>query len=351
MFKAKHFSGQVLGLSALVLAIGAFTLVNQSHAEKPMKVRWLIAHQPATAFRRAAKTFNEELKKETNGQMEIVVLEPKDVGSKTDNVEPRKIFQLLANGDVELSQTVTTGIGELEPNFYVLDLPFLFQSHEHATRVLEGKVGHELLASLEKDKVHGLAFTYSGGFRVIPSTDRAIHSVKDFRGLRVRTTNSPVAQATLRQLGAIPVPLSLEQGQSALNYGDVDAAETTYIRVTSVIGDHSKYLNETQHSLFLTSILASSRFYKSLTPAQQGALERAAVAAARIERQDSVADGVLVKKEFMKQGVKVVKMSKADEKAFHAKMKPVYEKFEPMFGKTLIEEIKAEAKPGKSQAL
>jgi tripartite ATP-independent transporter DctP family solute receptor len=308
-------------------------------AAGPMQVRWLMAHEPADAFRRAAKTFAAQLDKETHGQMQLVVLTPKDFGVNAGTMPTQEIFKLLASGDVELSQTITTGIGDIEPNFFVLDLPFLFRDHQHAAKVLEGKVGTELLASLEKDKIHGLAFTYSGGFRVIPSTDRPINSVEDFKGMKVRTTNSPVAQETLRELGATPVNLGLTDSQTALDKGTINAAETTYIRVTSVIGERSKYLNETYHSLFLTSILASDKFYKSLSQENREALKRAAVAAARIEREDSVHDGEVVRGEFERQGVKVVRMSEANEKAFRAKVKPVYAKFEPVFGKALVEEI------------
>lgn len=171
---------------------------------KPIKVRWLIAHEPADAFRRAAKTFAEQLKIESKGQMELQVMMPKDFGSANGNIEPMEIFELLRDRKVELSQTVTTGIGMIEPTFWALDLPFLFRDHKHATKVLEGKVGTGLLASLEKSKMHGLAFTYSGGFRVVPSMSKAINSYADFKGMRVRTTNSPVAQATLEMLAALP---------------------------------------------------------------------------------------------------------------------------------------------------
>jgi len=236
---------------------------------------------------------------------------------------------------------VTSGVGEIEPNFYALDLPFLFRSHEHAAKVLDGKIGEHLLASLEKSQVRGLAFTYSGGYRVIPSLNRPLAAVKDFNGMRVRTTNSPVSQATLRQLGAVPVPLSLEDGHNAMSFGDIDAAETTYIRVTSVVGEKTKYLNETFHSLFLTSILASDKFYKSLSIENQDALKRAALKAAQIERQDSIDDGVKVKAAFEKQGVKVVRMSASEEKAFRAKVKPVYTKFQKVFEKSLVDDIVA----------
>jgi tripartite ATP-independent transporter DctP family solute receptor len=337
-----------LGSSLVIVAMSGLLFVGNLFAETapgtaahPIKVRWLIAHEPIDAFRRAAKTFSTELTKESHGQMALEILTPKDFGT-SDNMNVKKIFMLLRSGQVELSQTVTTGIGVVEPKFYVLDLPFLFKSHEHASRVLDGEIGHQLLASLDKTKVHGLAFTYSGGFRVVPSSGRAIKTADDFKGLNVRTTNSPVAQETLRLLGAKPIPLNIDDAKSALDSNKVDAAETTYIRIPNVAGENTKFINETHHSLFLTAILASRKFYDSLSQENREALARAAMSAAKIEREDSIADGEKAKADFSKKGVEIVEMSAANRTAFESRVQPVYKTFESMFGKDLIQSIIAQ---------
>ena len=337
-----------LGTSFVIVALSTLLFIGNSFADtasnlapKPIKVRWLIAHEPIDAFRRAAKTFSAELSKESHGQMTLEILTPKDFGS-SENMNPKKIFRLLRSGQVELSQTVTTGVGSIEPKFFVLDLPFLFKSHEHASRVLDGAIGHQLLASLDKTQVHGLAFTYSGGFRVVPSSNRAIHSADDFKGLNVRTTNSPVAQETLRLLGAKPVPMGINATKSALESNNVDAAETTYIRIPNVASDNTKFINETHHSLFLTAILASRKFYDSLSEENRGALSRAALSAAKIERQDSVDDGEKAKAAFQKKGVEIVEMSAANRTIFENRLQPVYKTFEGTLGKDLIQSILAQ---------
>lgn len=327
-------------LSTLMIFSGALA---HAEAAAPVKVRWLIAHEPIDAFRRAAKTFAERLAKESNGNMTLEVLTPKDVGSKTGNMNAKDIFRLLNEGKVELSQTVTTGIGTIEPKFFVLDLPFLFKDHEHASKVLDGKIGQNLLASLEKSHVRGLAFTYSGGFRVVPTTNRAIDTTESFKGMRVRTSNSPVAQETLRLLGAKPVPMFIDGAKEALEENKVDGAETTYVRIDSVAGPNTKFINNTQHSLFLTSILASSKFFNSLSPANQAALERAAMAAAKVEREDSIADGEKLKNEYIKKGVKVIDLPAAEMAKMEKQLQPVYKKFGPQFG-TMVEDIVAAQK-------
>ena len=59
-----------------------------------------------------------------------------------------------------------------------LDMPFIFEDHEHATRVLEGEVGEFLLDKItEKSNVRGMAFTYSGGFRNVLS-NKKVNSLK-----------------------------------------------------------------------------------------------------------------------------------------------------------------------------
>lgn len=332
-----------LSVVSAIATMSALALAGEQAKPKPRKIRWLIAHEPIDVFKRAAKNFNEALNKESGGTLELQVLTPSDVGQSDGNVPSKKIFHMLAAGKVDMSQTVTTGIGELEKKFWVLDLPFLFKNHEHAAKVLEGDVGQKLLASLEKDKLHGLAFTYSGGFRVIPSLSKGIHNVDDFKGLKVRTTNSPVAQETLKLLGAVPVETPLTAAKAKLEAKTVDAAETTYVRYNTVGSKDSKYVNETFHSLFLTALIAGDKFYSSLTPLEQQALRRAAIQAARIERADSLRDGEQVKQELLKNGHELVKMSDSDRKVFESKVQPVYQKFEPVFGKDLIQEIQNSA--------
>ena len=61
-------------------------------------------------------------------------------------------------------------------------MPFLFENHEHATRVLEGEVGEFLLDKITaKGNVRGMAFTYSGGFRNVLSSVK-VDSLKGLTG-------------------------------------------------------------------------------------------------------------------------------------------------------------------------
>jgi TRAP-type C4-dicarboxylate transport system substrate-binding protein len=84
-------------------------------------------------------------------------------------VTKHDLLDLMEQGKIEMSQMYTTWLAEgIEHDMLALEMPFIFEDHDHAARVLEGPVGEGLLEKItEKSNVRGMAFTYSGGFRNI----------------------------------------------------------------------------------------------------------------------------------------------------------------------------------------
>jgi TRAP-type C4-dicarboxylate transport system substrate-binding protein len=85
----------------------------------------------------------------------------------------------MKQGKIEMSQLYTTWLAEhFDNDMLALDMPFIFQDHDHATRVLEGEVGEYLLDKITANSnVRGMAFTYSGGFRNL-ITNKKVDSLK-----------------------------------------------------------------------------------------------------------------------------------------------------------------------------
>jgi tripartite ATP-independent transporter DctP family solute receptor len=312
---------------------------------EPRKIRWVLAHEPVTLFNRAASHFAEEVKKRSNGQLEVEVLTVPQYAAKYNKgriLRHDQVVKYIQIGNIEMSQTYTTDLGRLNPDLYVLDLPFLFRNHAHATKVLEGEVGNALLAGLAPANVRGLAFTYSGGYRVIPSK-KEITSIDQFKGMKIRTSGSPVAKDTFAALGATPIPLDLEDVPQASKEGRIEGAESTYPRFYSMKQNEvSSVLNDTQHSLFLTSIVVNEKFWNSLSPDLQKAVRESAVSAARLERQESIEDAELTKEKCRKEGIKVTTLSEKEQERFKAATKDIYKKYHSKFSKDYISAIQGE---------
>jgi tripartite ATP-independent transporter DctP family solute receptor len=304
----------------------------------PHEIRWVLAHEPSGVFTQAAQEFADLVSKETNGDVVVKIISSREFGhGKLAN--PDEVAQLVADGKVEMTQTYTTSLGRFAPKLMVLDMPYLFRDHVHAAAVLDGAIGKDLLASLSPRNMKGLAFTYSGGYRIVPTTEKEIHKPSDMKGLRVRTSNSPVAQATIRVLGGVPVPASMYALHSLAKAGKVDATESTLPRYADD-NDESimPVINETNHSLFLTAVMINEKFYNALPKADQEAVSRAALQMAQSERRHSVDDGQQVKKDALAKGQKYVVLTPAEQAEFVAALKPVRDEFTPRFG-DLVERI------------
>ena len=306
-------------------------------------VKWVLAHEPIELFIRAAKVFADEVNARAPEQLEIEVMTMSEYAEKYNNgvvVDKHSLVDLLDSGAIQMSQTYTITLGKINKDFFALDLPFLFKDHDHASRVFEGEVGAELLNSLEASKkVKGLAFTYSGGFRIIPGNEE-VAKIEDLRGMKMRTSFSPVAIETFKTLGADVVPMELEELSENLGSANVTVGESTYPRVYALGHDKvSKVINHTEHSLFLTSILVGTDFWNTLSPELQAIVSESAKVAARHERTLSIEDIALVQARAEADGIEVVKMSAEEKARFAEATKVVYTKFENYFTPGLVQKI------------
>lgn len=309
------------------------------------QVKWVLAHEPIELFIRAAKVFAAEVNARAPEQLEIEVMTMSEYSQKYNNgvlVSKHELVDLLDSGKIEMSQTYTITLGKINKDFFALDLPFLFKDHDHASRVFEGDVGAGLLDSLqETKKIKGLAFTYSGGFRIIPGNE-PVARIEDLRGIKVRTSHSPVAIETFRTLGADVVPMELEELSENLGSANVAIGESTYPRVYALGHDKvSKVINHTEHSLFLTSILIGTDFWNTLSAELQAVVAESAKVAARYERVISIDDVAKTQARAEADGIEVIKMSKEEQARFAAETKVVYEKFADYFTPGLVRSIQS----------
>ena len=151
---------------------------------KTTKIRWVIAHEPLSLFVRAAKDFQQFVNEAQSAEkIEVEVMTLNEYSEKYNDgvaVSKHDLLDLMEQGKIEMSQMYTTWLAEdIEHDMLALEMPFIFENHEHATRVLEGEVGETLLEKItEKSNVRGMAFTYSGGFRNI-ITNKKVSGLKD----------------------------------------------------------------------------------------------------------------------------------------------------------------------------
>ncbi len=306
---------------AVILCVGIFLFSQKSGAAAPIEIRWFVAHEPSAVFVRAEKLLAEELLKQSGNAYHVTFLSPKDMGFE-GVVSPQAIVDLLHDGKVDLVSMNVDSIIALEKakapatpmDLEVLHLPYLFHDYASADSVLDGTVGAKLLGLLsDAVPAQALAFTYSGGFRVVASTKASVSTMADLKGQRINTWGSQTMQKSLAGLGMTAVPVAtVGGGKDLIDSKKSDGVEMTYTRAQEAIGADAKSVLETNHVLFLSALFASDSFYNSLSDESKEMLKSAAVVAAQAERADSIALNGQVRSDLIKSGVTVTPLSASD---------------------------------------
>lgn len=309
------------------------------------KIKWLIAHEPVHLFLRTAQAFAEEVRQSTNGAIDIEILTATEYAEQYNNGVRENPMVYMDQGKIEMSQLHISQLWKWNvPAFMALELPFLFKDHDHATRVLEGEIGQSMLSELkEKSPARGLAFTYSGGFRIV-ATDEEVKTLADFKNLSFYTGTNPIGIDTIEAIGGQPDPHAIEDYWAAVHAeGDKhDAVDTTVPRLLATVEKTKKrYVTDTKHSLFLTSIIVSEKWWSSLGEELQAKLAEAATNAARLERKWSVEDAEqLAKADPAETGVQYKELSAEEMAKFESLTAPLYDKYNSVFLPGLVDSIR-----------
>jgi len=315
------------------------------------KLRWLIAHEPNELFLRTAIAFAERLKETTNGRYEVEIFTVDEYEAKFKKfTDPGRNFVpspmvLLESGAIELSQLHITELAQFHsPDFFALEMPFLFKDHDHAARVFEGEIGKKMLNNLkDRSPATGLAFTYSGGFRCV-AADHAITSLDQLKGIKYATCINPVTIDMVEALGAIAEPLHIKDFIKKFQEEGVTAAalETTIPRyLAQFTNTTKKHLLNTKHNLFLTAIIIGNEFLASLSDEDRAAFYDASEYASRLERKWSVEEAIEFadKKDHSDIGVTYTELSAEETEKFKALTAPLYDKYKDFFSVDLVDGI------------
>jgi len=159
--------------------------------------------------------------------------------------------------------------------------------------------------------------------------------------MKIRTNRNPVAQETMRVLGADIFVCETEDTRAHIIEGDCEGGETVFSRIYPLgQNDVSKTVLDTKHSLFLTTMIMRDDFWQTLSPEVKAVIKDAAIKAGRKERLTTIEDGEIARQQLLKDGIDVVELTEEETKDWKEKAQVVYDKFEPTFTSGLIDRIK-----------
>src|SRR5687767_11615871 len=109
----------------------------------------------------------------------------------------------------------------------VLGLPFMWKSYDHAIAVLDGPVGKELNADMEKAGFKVLSWAVSWGYRNVVTAKKEVKAPGDLKGLKIRTIPTTVFVSGINAMGANATPMNFGEIYTSLQSGVLDGYEHT----------------------------------------------------------------------------------------------------------------------------
>jgi len=321
--------GCLLGIAGLIAGILLLACPRGEAGEGKLTLRLAYGVTEKSALGRNIEVFAKRVAELTNGQVTVQVFPNSTLLSDTQAIEA------LQTGTVDLAQNSQYG-NAVRPAA-VFDLPYLFRDYEHWRKTVHGKPGEMVADEALKVGLHVLGYRI-GGWRDVYGS-RPIASMADFKGVKIRTIQTPTYVELFKALGAIPTPMAWPEVYLALQQKTVDAAETS---LTSMYDakhhEVSRHVILTHHGLTTNALLISERRWQSLPKNVQDALAKAARETDELQHRHYLEDDAKVVQQLKDAGLTV---SSLDQKPFMDLAKTqVYPKLvQDRIDKALLDEV------------
>jgi tripartite ATP-independent transporter DctP family solute receptor len=232
----------------------------------------------------------------------------------------------LQGGTVEITVLNSGILASQVKDFEVYDFPFIFASAKEADAVVDGPFGQKLHAKLADKGIVGLAY-WELGFRNITNSRRAVNTVEDLAGLKLRVIPNAINVDWVKAVGANPTPMAFPEVYAGLESKAIDGQENPFsVILANKFYEVQKFLVVSNHQYNPQSMIFSKKVWDTLSPAEQKILKDAAVEAGLFQRKTArdAAAGQLA--DLKKAGMTVTELPAAEQTKLRDKFKPVIDK-------------------------
>lgn len=207
-----------------------------------------------------AVEFSKRVEEKTNGNVKFEIYPSAVLGNDRDLIEG------LSMGTVDMAIVGTSTTNSFVPETQVFGLPYLFRDRDHVEKVVTGPVGDKVANCFEDNGIKYMAY-WENGFRHLTNSKRAVKTVTDLKGLKIRVMQSPVQIALWGALGSDPTPITWAELFTALQQGTVDGQENPTILIRdSKFDEVQKYMTLTGHVYDPCAVMFSMKSLEEISP-------------------------------------------------------------------------------------
>ena len=262
--------------------------------------------------------FKKIVEEESNGRFEVIIHTGGSMGNE------RETFEQLADGSVEFGANGSGDIGQFYPEYFVSEVPYIFQNVDQFWGYWNGPLGKEISDLIEKERNVRTVGVVLRGARYL-TANKPIRSVADVSGLKIRLPQLESWMAAWQALGALPTPINFSEVYLALQTGTVQAQENPPETILNYkFYEVQDYLVKTEHIFSAARYLMSMDWFNRQSSEDQqmflAAMEEATDFANVLTRDG---DAQYVKRLVDELGMTLIEVDKSE---FQRAVQPVLEK-------------------------
>ena len=204
-------------LLSLIAALTIATMAVGAHAQTQVRIGSI---QSETFYmNKYMEKFQEIVRQKTNNAYQFKVFYSSTLGNESEMME-----QMQA-GLLEMQ----FGYSAILPNYVreteIIGLPGLLTNFDDVHKILNGPIGEDLAQKfLDKTGVRILWFV-DQAYRNVFLNNKDVKTLADFKGIKLRSPNSPLYIKVLSAMGMSPTPMGFNEIYTAVKTGVVDGHE------------------------------------------------------------------------------------------------------------------------------
>jgi TRAP-type C4-dicarboxylate transport system substrate-binding protein len=285
---------------------------------------------PKTTCSRALKIMGDRLEREFGKSVDVkYIWNVMDLGYQGGD-----LLWMAEHGILTLSYQSTSYLADRVPELELADLPFLFDSLEHARAAMDGGLADWMTRKIE-ERIPGYRVLgyFENGYRHVSNRLRPVRALADLKGMKTRLMPGKTHNRSFGLLGAEPHSLDLKPGLEAIVSGAVDAQENPLANTVDY-GAHKvhRFHTLTGHCYLSRGIYCNRTQFDAWPKALQAAMREAAREAVLAQRKLAVEEEEIARKAIESAGCEIVELTPDAREAFVKAVKPLHDEARSRFG-------------------
>ncbi len=315
----------IITFAGLVLALAATAV-----EAEPIVIKFSHVVAEDTPKGKGALLFKQLVEQRLPGQVTVEVYPNSTLFGDANELEA------LAKNEVQLLAPSLAKFEQYTKQLQVFDLPFLFDDLASVDRFQKRAKGRQLLLSMEKQGITGLAYWYNGMKQL--SSTKPLRMPNDANGLSFRIQPSGVLESQFAQVGASTKKIAFAETFGALQNGTVQGAENPWSNIYSKkMHTVQPYITESNHGVLDYMLVSNTTFWFAI-PHQirtqlEGIIDEVTFEVNRAAEEANQGDRERIRKSGTSE---IIELTPEQREAWREAMRPVWKEFEPAIGADII---------------